>query len=134
MSRSSLLNVMPEADRTGKTTLAHSQSPKFVNVELAEGVSRATVSRSGLGQGHENQLRTAHRADVRDINMHRFRVERYGSDAWKFRCTAESTCCASIYQRQVESRHFRHFGISYVEIRRKMIELSSKPSVLALRQ
>jgi hypothetical protein len=35
----------------------------------------------------------------------------------------------SIYTRQVVAQHARHFGTSYVEIRRKMIELSSKIDV-----
>jgi hypothetical protein len=44
---------------------------------------------------------------------------------WKLQWIAEWTCCMSIYPRQVEAQHARHFAISYVEIHRKMIELLS---------
>jgi hypothetical protein len=51
---------------------------------------------------------------------------------WKLQWIAEWTGCMSIYPRQVEAQHARHFGISYVEIHRKMIKLSSKIDVYPL--
>jgi hypothetical protein len=48
------------------------------------------------------------------------------SIAWRHRCVAEWTCCASIYPRPVRAYRARHLDISHVEIDPKMAELPSK--------